>query len=118
MFCANCGKEIAEDNKFCGSCGFDIVNKEIPKSQKRIKIIFHRIKRFTGCLMPMNIYIDKKLITSIENDQTVEISTGYGMHTITVDFPMGIACEKQITFLEEYTKAYIDISLKTRYNTE
>lgn len=38
MYCPNCGKEIEEDAKFCGYCGYKIIKEkeEVPISEKTI----------------------------------------------------------------------------------
>ena len=39
MFCKNCGKEIADDSKFCSFCGINIENAaEEPDSEEEIAI--------------------------------------------------------------------------------
>lgn len=117
MYCSNCGSEIPNNSQFCGNCGNKIeqkpneltqqdINKE-PNENKRVKVIFHRIKAFQASIRSMNIYIDKKLVANIKNGETVEISTTYGNHNIILDIA-GVASERNIEFLEEYSKVYID----------
>lgn len=122
MFCTNCGKEIPNTSNFCRYCGNKVKkiennmqnqqqNLEQPQPQKTVKAIFHRMKRFTGCAVPMDIYIDKKLVGSLNNNGTFEIDVPCGTHSIILEM-WSCVNEQQITFSEEYSKVYLDIKIK------
>lgn len=79
MFCRNCGKEIPDESQFCKHCGNKVKNVEetnnmevVNNSNKQIKATFHRQKKFTGCLVPMRVYIDGQLIASLDNNGVYE----------------------------------------------
>jgi uncharacterized membrane protein YvbJ len=39
MHCPNCEKEVEEDAKFCGYCGYELINEEeIPTLEEKIQI--------------------------------------------------------------------------------
>lgn len=35
MICPNCGKEIEDNGKFCGYCGYKLVQDATPVTQKK-----------------------------------------------------------------------------------
>ena len=126
MFCTNCGKEIPNTSNFCKYCGNKVnkntnentslqnqeqTNQQQSQIPKTVKAIFHRIKKFTGSVMPLDIYIDKKLIGSLYNNATFEINIPCGTHSIILDM-CGSTYEKQITFSEEYSTVYLDLEMK------
>lgn len=126
MFCTNCGKEIPNTSNFCTHCGNKVkkvenVNADIqtqtPKNinevhnNKTVKVVFHRMKRFTGCAVPLDVYIDKKIVGSLNNDGTFEIDVPCGTHSIILEM-WSCVNEQQITFSEEYSKVYLDIKIK------
>ena len=112
MFCNNCGKEIPDGSNFCKFCG-----NSLSKNEKKVKVIFHRVKKYTGCLLPMNIYVDRKVVGTIKNDEKLEIDIPCGKHSIIVEMSGSTADEKTITFSEEYSKTYIDLELKMGFWT-
>lgn len=126
MFCTKCGKEIPDTSNFCTSCGnkvrkleqenINIQNEQQknnvnPQTQKTVKAVFHRMKRFAGCAVPMDVYIDKKLVGSLNSNGTFEIDVPCGTHSIILEM-WSCVNEQQITFSEEYSKVYLDIKLK------
>lgn len=123
MFCTNCGKEIPDISNFCTYCGSKVkkteenINvqetqeKNIENTQKTIKVIFHRMKKFIGCAVPISIYIDKKIVGSLDNDGTLEVDVPYGTHNIILEMWSGVN-EQQLTFSEEYSKVYLDVKIK------
>ncbi len=110
MFCTNCGKEIPDNSNFCKFCG----NKP---SKKTVKVTFHRVKKYVGCLLSMNVYIDKKVVGTIKNDEKLEIDVPCGEHSVIVELSGSTADEKIINFSEEYSKTYIDVELKMGFWT-
>lgn len=126
MFCTNCGKEVSNTSNFCTHCGNKIKNIENTnaniqvqtqqnidesQNQKTIRAVFHRMKRFTGCAVPLDVYVDKKIVGSLNNDGTFEIDIPYGTHSIILEM-WSCVNEQQITFSEEYSKVYLDIKIK------
>lgn len=120
MYCSNCGSEIPNNSRFCGNCGNKIeqepkeltqqdINKE-PKENKIIKVIIKRMKKMPAWLYSMKIYIDNTVVANIKNGETVEVNATYGTHNIIMDIA-GVANERKVEFLEEYTKVYIDIAM-------
>ena len=133
MFCTNCGKEIPDTSQFCKYCGNKIrkgeesdqiksnqveQEKAVEKTaestnntEKKVKVTFHRLKKFTGCAVPMYIYIDKKLIATLKNNATFETYLTYGKHKIIIEM-WSATSEKEVDFQEDYKNMYIDVTLK------
>ena len=118
MFCTSCGKEIKEGSQNCENCGKEIKTREAinknekkPKENKMIKVAFHRTKKFTGCLVPMYIYIDNQKVLTLKNDQTIEIDVACGTHKVIVEMWSAVS-EREVEFSEEYNKMYIDVAIK------
>lgn len=126
MFCISCGKEIPNISNFCEYCGNKVKkvgnedtsiqdqqskNLQQHQTQKTVKAIFHRTKRVLGCAVPLDIYIDKKMIGSLNNNGTFEIDIPCGTHSIILEM-WSCVNEQQISFSEEYSKVYLDIKLK------
>lgn len=118
MFCTNCGKEIPEESQFCKYCGNNIKqNGQIEKAEstniteKTVKVTFHRLKKFTGCLVPMYIYVDKQLVATLKNNETYETNVTCGKHKIIIEMWSAVS-EREVDFPEDYTNVYIDVKLK------
>lgn len=118
MFCTNCGKEIPEESQFCKYCGNNIKqNGQIEKAEstniteKKVKVTFHRLKKFTGCLVPMYIYVDKQLVATLKNNETYETNVTCGKHKIIIEMWSAVS-EREVDFPEDYTNVYIDVKLK------
>jgi len=127
MFCSNCGKEIPNTSNFCKYCGNKVKKEENEnastqnqpstdfqqlQTSKTVKVIFHRTKRFLACAVPLDVYIDKKIVGSLNNDGTFEIDIPCGTHSIILEM-WSCVNEQQITFSEEYSKVYLDIKIKS-----
>lgn len=106
MFCANCGKELSENAKFCNSCG-----KEVRKNNNEINVTFHRKKSFVGCAVPMDVYIDGKLIGALYSNGTVQTKISSGMHKIVISM-WSATLEKQYEFSDNFKNVYMDIKIK------
>ena len=118
MFCINCGKEILNTSNFCKYCGNKVKKIENENTsiqeqqpQKTVKAVFHRMGGFVGCAVPLKIYVDKKIVGSLNNNGTFEIDIPCGVHSIIMEM-WSCVNEQQITFLEEYSKVYLDIKIK------
>lgn len=112
MFCTNCGKKVQNDSVFCTSCG-----NAIQKAKNKMgKIIFHRIGRFVGCLIDIDVYIDGKIVGSISNDGTLEVPVSMGEHKVLFDLWSGINTDS-INVTEEYPNVYVDVKLKMGFIT-
>ena len=118
MFCTNCGKEIPEESQFCKYCGNKIKqNGQIEKAEstniteKTVKVTFHRLKKFTGCLVPMYIYVDKQLVATLKNNETFETNITCGKHKIIIEMWSAVS-EREVDFPEDYRNVYIDVKLK------
>ncbi len=118
MFCTNCGKEIPEESQFCKYCGNNIKqNGQIEKAEstniteKTVKVTFHRLKKFTGCLVPMYIYVDKQLVATLKNNEIYETNVTCGKHKIIIEMWSAVS-EREVDFPEDYTNVYIDVKLK------
>ena len=64
MFCTNCGKEIPDSSQFCEYCGKSTQSK--PQSTKNIQVTIQRRKRFTGCAIPMSVFIDNQKVAKLK----------------------------------------------------
>ena len=124
MFCTNCGKEIPNISNFCEYCGNEVKkvenssiqyqqleNLQQVQTQKTVKVIFHRTKRLLACAVPLDIYVDKKIVGSLNNNGTFEMDIPCGTHSIILEM-WSCVNEQQITFSEEYSKVYLDIKIK------
>lgn len=118
MFCTNCGKEIPEESQFCKYCGNKIKqNGQVEKTEntniteKTVRVTFHRLKKFTGCLVPMYIYVDKQLVATLKNNETYETNVTCGKHKIIIEMWSAVS-EREVDFPEDYTNVYIDVKLK------
>lgn len=118
MFCRNCGKEIPEESQFCKYCGNKIKqNGQVEKTEntniteKTVRVTFHRLKKFTGCLVPMYIYVDKQLVATLKNNETYETNVTCGKHKIIIEMWSAVS-EREVDFPEDYTNVYIDVKLK------
>lgn len=120
MFCTNCGKEIPDISNFCTYCGSKVKKSEVnikiedeqeKSNEKTIKVVFHRLKKFIGCAVPITVYIDKKVVGSLDNDGILEVDVPYGTHNIILEMWSGVN-EQQFTFSEEYSKVYLDVKIK------
>lgn len=128
MFCTNCGKEIPNESQFCKYCGnkirknekseqiekiekTEIITENTNLTEKTVKVTFHRLKKFTGCLVPMYIYVDKKLVATLKNDEKVETNVTCGKHRIIIEMWSAVS-EREVEFPKDYTNVYIDVKLK------
>lgn len=114
MYCDNCGKEVANDSKFCRYCGKKLI-KEMQQEEKnqaqdeKVKVIIHRLKKYTGCIVSMSVYIDKQLVAKLSNGETKETMSTYGTHKIILDSVNGAVDEFEVSFSKEYKTIYIDV---------
>lgn len=106
MFCSKCGTEISNDSKFCKSCGNSI------KINQKGKITFHRIGRYVGCLVGININIDGKKVGTISNNGNLIVDIPIGNHKVVFDFWSGVS-QKDIEVTEEFPNIFVDIKIKT-----
>lgn len=106
MYCVNCGKEISDDSKFCTSCG-----KSTKVETCVGKITFHRLPRYMGFAVGIDVYIDGTRIGTVNNNGTVEANVTFGTHKIYFSLWSG-SNEEEITVTEEKPNVYVDIRLK------
>ena len=106
MFCPKCGTEIANDSKFCKACGNSI------KINHKGKITFHRIGRYVGCLVGINISIDGQKVGTVSNDGTLAVDVPIGKHKVVFDLWSGVS-QTEIEVTEEFPNIFVDIKIKT-----
>lgn len=82
MFCNKCGKELADDTKFCTNCGFEI------KSDIGT-IVFAREKQFYGSLVPIKVFMDGVLVASLSSGKEESVPAKIGNHKIAFDLWSG-----------------------------
>ena len=113
MFCTNCGKEIPDTSQFCTYCGSAVNQKNLIQttSQKNIKAVFNRPKKFVGCAVSMKIYIDGNVATVLKNGESKEVEVPCGKHKVIVEMWSAIS-EREVEFSEEFSKMYIDVGIK------
>lgn len=104
MFCTKCGKEHKQNENFCTYCGNKLNNI------KKGNITIHRIGRYVGCLLDIEILIDKKKVGLLQNRKEISINIPIGTHKIIYDSVFGIQ-EQEITITDEYPNLYIDIQI-------
>lgn len=105
MFCSKCGKTHNESDRFCAHCGNKFNN-----SIKMGSITFNRIGRYVGCLMDIEIFIDKKSVAFLQNGAQVSVNVPVGTHKVIYDSGFGVT-EQEITTTNEYPNLYIDIQI-------
>ena len=81
MNCNVCNKPIEPGSAFCPGCG----NKLVQNNQKMVKVVFHRAKRFTGCAVTFDVFIDNQPIGSLKNNGTLEVMLSVGAHHVIFD---------------------------------
>lgn len=84
MFCNKCGKEVEETSKFCTNCG-----NSLEGYLTKGTITFERQNQFYGVLIPIKIFIDGKLITSVAAGKSEKVSMPFGKHRIAFDIWSG-----------------------------
>ena len=89
MFCTNCGKEIPDSSQFCEYCGKSTQSKL--QSTKNIQVTIQRRKKFTGCAIPMSVFIDNQKVAKLKNGESTQI---------------------EVDFSEKYSKMYLEIGIK------
>ncbi len=77
MFCNKCGAEIDVTAKFCNKCGATLEGYIKPAS-----IIFRREGQYYGCLVPVKVFLDNNLVTSLGAGDEATITTTVGKHRI------------------------------------
>lgn len=77
MFCNKCGTEVEKEARFCNKCGNQLKNTG--------SIIFAREGHYTGCLVPIKVYLDGTLVASVDNGKEVKVETTLGKHKIMFD---------------------------------
>lgn len=118
MFCTNCGKEIPNSSQFCEYCGKTTQNNNTEnttqdKSQsiKLLQVTVKRRKKYTGCLVPMYVYIDNQKVAKLKNGESTQIKVPTGKHQVIVEFWNGVS-KTEVDFSEKYSKMYLEIGIK------
>lgn len=104
MFCPNCGKEIKQTDKFCAYCG----NKN--NSINTGKLTINRRNRFVGCVMDIEILIDKERVGVLGNGKEISLNVPIGSHILILDSGYGIT-EQEISLTEQCPNIYMDIEI-------
>ena len=104
MFCTKCGKEHKQNENFCTYCGNKL------NAIRMGNVTIHRIGRYVGCLLDIEILIDKKKVGLLQNRKEISINIPIGTHKIIYDSVFGIQ-EQEITITDEYPNLYIDIQI-------
>lgn len=81
MYCNQCGKEIADDARFCTSCGFQINNMG--------SIIFARENQFYGSVVPIKIFMDGQLVATVNSGREVKVPATIGNHKVAFNLWSG-----------------------------
>lgn len=84
MFCNKCGKEIEVGTKFCTNCG-----NKLEGYVTKASIVFERQSQFYGVLVPIKIYLDGKLVTSVAAGSSAKVETTPGKHRLAFDLWSG-----------------------------
>lgn len=123
MFCTNCGKEIPESSQFCEYCGKTTQNSNAentmqnkPQSSKLLQVTIQRRKKYTGCAVPMSVYIDNQKVAKLKNGESIQIEVPTGKHQVIVEFWNGVS-KNEVNFSEEYSKMYLEIGIKMGFFT-
>lgn len=106
MYCINCGKEIADDSKFCTYCGSEaLITNNVGK------ITIRRNERFSGWLLDLRVYIDGKYIGSVSNGGVITRDISFGKHSITVGYLAGKSMQ-QIEVRQEAPNIYVEVEMQ------
>lgn len=79
MFCVKCGKELAENSKFCTECGC-VIDAEVGS------IVFARQTQLTGAAVPISIYVDGKHVGNATVGSELTVPVAFGKHKVTLKF--------------------------------
>lgn len=84
MFCSKCGENVEKKVKFCPKCGAKLIKEESDAT-----IVFQRKKQFYGVLIPIEIYLDGKLVGSVKSNDSITVETTVGAHKIAFNLWSG-----------------------------
>jgi hypothetical protein len=87
MFCKQCGTKAEDGVKFCTSCGAALEiavanNGPVMTQAEPAKVIIIRLKKFTGSIRTINVFIDGIEAARLKNGETVTIDVNAGKHQI------------------------------------
>ena len=77
MFCNKCGAPVDLTGKFCTKCGNPLENYP----HEGI-VIFARINQLTGVIMPVDVYMDGRLVATLNAGREVKVPMTVGKHRI------------------------------------
>ena len=77
MFCNKCGAPVDLTGKFCTKCGNPLENYPHEGS-----VIFARINQLTGVIMPVDVYMDGRLVATLNAGREVKVPMTVGKHRI------------------------------------
>lgn len=77
MFCNKCGAEIDLKANFCNKCG-----ARLEGYIKEGSITFRREGQYYGCLVPVKVFLDNNVVTSLGVGEEFKVTTTIGKHRI------------------------------------
>ncbi len=78
MFCNKCGAEIDVNAKFCGKCGEKLEGYKPATGT----VVFRREGQYYGCLVPVKVFLDNNVVTSMGIGEEFTVNTTIGKHRI------------------------------------
>ena len=77
MFCNKCGAEIDSNANFCNKCG-----TRLEGYIKTGSITFRREGQYYGCLVPVKVFLDNNVVTSLGVGEEFKVNTTVGKHRV------------------------------------
>ncbi len=96
MFCNKCGAQIDESAKFCNKCG-----NKLEGYIKKASITFRRDGQYYGCLVPVKVFLDNNVVTSLGVGNEFKVETTVGKHRVDFNV-MGGNGGQEIEITEEH----------------
>lgn len=96
MYCHHCGERLPDNSNFCSKCGTPTNEKS--KNDNKHKVTVFHVSQAYLLNPPINITVDERISSSVENGGTKEFFLDAGTHTFL--FSSGLR------------KASLDVDLK------
>jgi hypothetical protein len=82
MYCSNCGKEIAENMKFCPYCGTPL-NSGVTNNQDKASLVIKRTEKDAGGIIKIAVAIDGTNLGKLKRGESLQTVVSEGAHKIT-----------------------------------
>ena len=109
MYCKNCGCKIEIGETFCKNCGS---KTEYSDKSKLGTISITRAKKYVGCLIDFDVYLDDSRIGTLKNGATLTYEVPLGEHEITIKTMTETPTTQKITLTENKRNVKLTVKLK------